>query len=65
MQLDFLPLKTQANIVEGNALRLDWESVVEKSKLNFIMGNPPFAGQSKREKEQAKEVKSLFFCGHT
>ena len=39
MQLDFLPLKTQANIVEGNALRLDWESVVDKSKLNFIMGN--------------------------
>ena len=60
MQLDFLPLKTQANIVEGNALRLDWESVVEKSKLNFIMGNPPFAGQSKREKEQAKEVKDIF-----
>ena len=28
MKLDFLPLKTQANIVEGNALRLDWGSVV-------------------------------------
>ena len=60
MDLDFLPLKTQANIVEGNALRLDWESVVDKSKLNYIMGNPPFAGQSKREKEQAKEIKEVF-----
>ena len=60
MDLDFLPLKTQANIVEGNALRLDWNDVVDKSKLSYIMGNPPFAGQSKREKEQAKEIKEVF-----
>ena len=33
MHLDFLPLKTAANIVEGNALRMDWESVVPKTKL--------------------------------
>ena len=37
--VDFLPLKTSANIVEANALRLDWESVVDKAKLNYIMGN--------------------------
>ncbi|MCI7345349.1 MAG: methylase [Eubacterium sp.] len=42
--LDFLPLKSYANIVEGNALRVDWESVVPKDKLNYIMGNPPFVG---------------------
>ncbi len=46
LDLDFLPLKTNANIVEGNALRLDWESVVDKSNLNYIMGNPPFVGAS-------------------
>ena len=39
MDLDFLPLKTNANIVEGNALRIDWESVVDKTRLNYIMGN--------------------------
>ena len=38
--LDFLPLKSYANIVEGNALRIDWGSVVPKDKLNYIMGNP-------------------------
>ena len=38
---DFLPLKTAANIIEGNALRLDWEKIVPKHKLNYIMGNPP------------------------
>ncbi len=38
--LDFLPLRSYANIVEGNALRLDWESVVPKNQLDYIMGNP-------------------------
>ena len=42
--LDFLPLKSYANIIVGNALRTDWESVVPKDKLNYIMGNPPFVG---------------------
>ena len=42
--LDFLPLKSYANITEGNSLRIDWESVVPKEKLNYIMGNPPFVG---------------------
>ena len=43
-KIDFLPLKTFTNIVEGNALRLDWETVIPKEKLNYIMGNPPFVG---------------------
>jgi len=32
--LDFLPLKSYVNIFEGNALRVDWESVVPKGRLN-------------------------------
>ena len=60
MTLDFLPLTTNATIIEGNALRLDWNEVVPKEKLNYIMGNPPFVGQSYRSKEQAAEVKEVF-----
>ena len=37
--IDFLPLKSYSNIIEANALRIDWESVVPKDKLNYIMGN--------------------------
>ena len=48
--LDFLPLKSYANIVEGNSLRIDWESVVPKEKLSYIMGNPPFVGYSLQSK---------------
>lgn len=54
--LDFLPLKSYANIIEGNALRTDWESVVPKEKLNYIMGNPPFVGGMMATKEQKADM---------
>lgn len=56
----FLPLKSYANIVEGNALRIDWESVVDKSKLSYIMGNPPFVGYSLQSKEQKNDMRSIY-----
>ena len=58
--LDFLPLKSYANIVEGNALRMDWESVVPKEKLDYIMGNPPFVGYSLQSKEQKEDILSVY-----
>ncbi len=60
MNLDFLPLKSYANIVEGNALRIDWESVVPKAELNYIMGNPPFVGLSLRNDEQQTDMDKVF-----
>ncbi len=56
--LDFLPLKSYANIVEGNALRTDWETVVPKDKLDYIMGNPPFIGGMMATKEQKADMLS-------
>ena len=60
MDLDFLPLKTYANIVEGNALRIDWEDVISKDKLNYLMGNPPFVGYSLQTKEQKEDILSIY-----
>ena len=60
MNLDFLPLKSYANIVEGNALRIDWESVCPKEKLNYIMGNPPFIGARLMRPEQKTDVLTVF-----
>lgn len=62
MDLDFLPLKSYTNIIEGNALRMDWEEVVPKHKLNYIMGNPPFIGARLMEQggAQKKEVQNIF-----
>lgn len=64
VNLDFLPLKSYANIIEGNALRIDWESVVPKDKLNYIMGNPPFVGQSNRTKDQSNDMNLIFGQGN-
>jgi ssDNA-binding Zn-finger/Zn-ribbon topoisomerase 1 len=60
MPLDFLPLKSYAHITEGNALRMDWETVVPKDKLNYIMGNPPFVGYSNQNTEQKADMLKIF-----
>lgn len=60
MNLDFFPLKSYPNIVEGNALRFDWESVVKKDELDYIMGNPPFVGHQYRNKSQINDMLSVF-----
>lgn len=58
--IEFLPLKSYPNITEGNALRIDWESVVPKEKLSYIMGNPPFVGYSLQSKEQKADMLSIY-----
>lgn len=57
---DFLPLKSYVNITEGNALRIDWNDVVPKENLNYIMGNPPFSGRRYRSAEQIEDVRNYF-----
>lgn len=44
------------HIVEGDALRMDWEDVVPKNKLNYIIGNPPFVGKKEQTKEQKAKL---------
>ena len=58
--IDFLPLKTNAYIHEGNALRIDWETVVPIDHLNYIIGNPPFVGASMMSAEQKKDAVDVF-----
>ena len=60
MNLDFLPLKSYANIVEGNALTLDWGEVVPREKVDYIMGNPPFVGARLMSAEQKADVNKVF-----
>ncbi len=58
--LNFLPLKTNAHIVEGNALRLDWESMIPKNKLSYIMSNPPFVGARWMSARQKEDLNGIF-----
>lgn len=57
---DYLPLKTYTNIHEGNALRIDWAEVVDPTKLNYIIGNPPFVGARMMSKEQKDDALEIF-----
>lgn len=58
--IDFLPLKSYTNIVEGNALEIDWETVVPKDKLSYIIGNPPFLGYSLQSPKQKTDLLSVY-----
>ena len=55
-----LPLTKSAKIIHGNSLRIDWEEVVPKNELSYIIGNPPFYGKSLQTKEQKEDMKLIF-----
>ena len=59
VSLDFLPLKSYHNIIEGNALRMDWNEVVPASELNYIMGNPPFVGYTLQTEGQKSDLEAI------
>ena len=58
-----LPLTQSATIVHGNALRIDWESVVPKRELSYILGNPPFIGSKIMNDEQREDIAQIFLDG--
>jgi hypothetical protein len=55
-----LPLKKSAKIVHGDALETDWENIVSKTDLSFILGNPPFIGHQWRNEAQKKGMENIF-----
>ncbi len=62
-----LPLRKSAKIEHGNALRVDWQSLIEppapdkeEPRFNYILGNPPFIGQHLQNVEQKKDMDRMF-----
>lgn len=60
MDIDFLPLTTNAFIHEGNALRMDWNNVLPHGACTFLIGNPPFRGYGLQSKEQKADILSIY-----
>ena len=58
--LKFLPLTSYSNILEGNALDINWEDLVNKKDLQYIMGNPPFVGKNYQSDKQKQDMKNVF-----
>lgn len=58
--LPHLPLKDSGNILCANALRTDWNSVLPANRCSYVMGNPPFVGQAKKDKEQVQDLQLVW-----
>ncbi|MCR4766905.1 MAG: methylase [Saccharofermentans sp.] len=54
------PLTDRANIICENALRFDWNDLVEPSRVSYILGNPPFLGHISRSEEQSNELRNVW-----
>jgi len=60
LSLTRLPLVESANIVCGNALRVDWKEVIAPEKCSYILGNPPFVGKKARNSEQQRDMEAVW-----
>lgn len=56
-----LPLNKSAHIVHGNALRQDWNDVIQATECSYVMGNPPFSGARFMSDEQRADVTTIFY----
>ena len=57
---EFLPLSEYEQITEGNALTLDWQTIIKPQNNLYIISNPPFLGYSIQNKYQKQEITNLF-----
>lgn len=57
--IDF-PIRESANIVHGNSLQMEWNDLVSKSELTYIVGNPPFRGKRWQSKTQKEDMLKVF-----
>jgi len=55
-----LPLKKIANIFNVNALKIDWNTYVNKKSLSFIVGNPPYLPSNNRSDKQREDMDLVF-----
>ena len=55
-----LPLTKSANIVNSNALRIDWKTVIAPEECSYILGNPPFIGKKARTPDQQKDMEIVW-----
>lgn len=60
MNLIDFPIKESANIIHGNALRIDWNDVVSSNELSYIIGNPPFVGARNMSRDQKDDMLVTF-----
>lgn len=58
-----IPLEASPHIVHGDALELDWETVIPREKCSFIFGNPPFSGSKMQDRKLRSQVRRICNIG--
>ncbi len=58
-----IPLETSPNIVHGDALEEDWETVLSPNECTYLFGNPPFVGAKLQTPEQRTQVRRIAALG--
>ena len=56
-----LPLKKSPNIVNDNAISVDWEKIIKPNNLSYIIGNPPYVGKYLQTDQQKKELVNTLY----
>ena len=62
-EIDCFPIQSSANIVQANALHIDWNELVPARKNPFVFGNPPFVGARRRTAAQTNDLVDRVFHG--
>jgi hypothetical protein len=58
-----IPLKASPNIVHGDALEIDWTTVIAPADCSYILGNPPFVGAKMQSDAQRSQVRAIAGLG--
>ena len=51
-----LPLRNSPHIHVGNALRMDWNTLLANAECSYVLGNPPFVGKSLMDGSQKDDM---------
>ena len=54
-----IPLEKSPHIRQGDALEFDWSELLSPEKCSYVLGNPPFIGQSFQSQTQRRQMAAV------
>ena len=60
-----IPLQTAPHIIHGDALEVDWNTLLPAQEWSFVYGNPPFGGAKYQTPEQREQVRRIAALGRS
>ena len=55
-----IPLRKSPHIAVGNALEMDWQTLLPAERCTYLFGNPPFIGHQWRTREQQDDMARIW-----